>query len=50
MGLDDDADCPEHVWRLVSVVLGDGADAEYRCVRCGTVTLRTKGQPFPGSV
>lgn len=36
MGQDDDADCLEHVWQVMTVVLGDGADVEYEydCVRC----------------
>lgn len=39
MGADDDADCAGHVWRLATVVLGDGsAGLERVCVVCGAVT------------
>jgi hypothetical protein len=47
-----------HVWQLQGVALGvdpgpvaaTGVDAEYECAGCGTVMLRTPGQPFPGTV
>lgn len=50
MSLDDDTDCVEHLWQLRTVVLDRAAEAEYFCTRCQTVTVRTAGQPFPGSV
>lgn len=47
MGADDDTDCVEHVWRLRGVVLDRGAELEYECTRCNTVTLQLGNQPFP---
>jgi hypothetical protein len=46
--MDDDADCLEHIWQLRSVVLDRAAEVEYSCTRCGAMTVRTAGQPFPG--
>lgn len=52
MSQDDDADCVEHVWRLVGLVLGDGVQAEYECARpaCDAVMVRLPGQPFADTV
>lgn len=52
MSQDDDADCVEHVWKLVGLALGDGVHAEYECIRpgCEATLLRAPGQPFPGTV
>jgi hypothetical protein len=37
MGVDDDADCVEHVWELAEVNLSAaGADRASICSRCGT--------------
>ena len=39
MGMDDDADCPEHVWVLkgLHLSLQRGVEHEERCVRCGAL-------------
>lgn len=40
MGMDDDRDCVEHVWRVVGLVLEeDGAMVEHECGRCGASML-----------
>lgn len=45
MGVDDDADCVEHVWELGELNLTlDGADQGLVCTRCGAVTLEGAGQ------
>lgn len=59
----DDGECDialdgQHVWQLKGIALGtpavidegSGVDAEYECLGCGSVLLRTPGQPFPGTV
>lgn len=39
MGADDDADCVEHVWGLVEVMLTSrGAEMASTCDRCGAVS------------
>ena len=40
VGMDDDRDCVEHVWRVVGLVLEeDGAMVEHECGRCGASML-----------
>ncbi len=44
------SDCPEHVWRLVTVTFAEGSFTEYECVRCGADLLVTPGQEHPQTV
>lgn len=48
----DDGECADHVWRLATLVLGDGLTAEYVCVRdgCGAVLLVGPDEPLPETV
>jgi hypothetical protein len=40
VGVDDDADCVEHVWRLAGVTLADdGGHSDYVCERCPAVLV-----------
>ena len=39
MSDDDDADCPAHVWKITTVMLGRGAYIESQCQACGAVRL-----------
>jgi hypothetical protein len=43
VGVDDDADCVEHVWELQGIHLSlvRGVEQEEACVRCGTARYVT---------
>ena len=51
MGMDDDGDCVEHLWRLAGATFGSsGSDTEYECVRCHTLLAVGPGQLHPQTV
>lgn len=40
MGVDDDQDCPEHVWVMAGMTCDlDGTHIDYACSRCGAVMV-----------
>lgn len=49
MGLDDDSDCVEHVWKLTGISLDQGPTVEdLVCLRCRAVSVK-EIKPAPGS-